>query len=196
MERKTTRKQFYFEALKLFHEKGFKATSMRDIAEKLDIKAATLYNYIDSKHEILEVLLFEVANKFKQGIEDISLSTYSPTEKLKAVIGLNVRLTVEFPYQISLLVSEWKHLNDEKKADFLANRNGYEAKLREIIQEGMKQGELRPMNLEIAMQAILSSIRWLFTWYSVEKDLLNPVELEKQMVDFILSGVGSPHQSK
>lgn len=191
MERKTNRKQFYHEALKLFHEKGFKATSMRDIAQKLDIQAATLYNYIKSKHEILEVLLFEVADKFKNGIEDISQSSYSPTEKLKAVIGLNVRLTVEHPYQVSLLVSEWKHLQDEKKMDFLANRDSYEASLKQIIQAGMEQGEIRSMNLEIAMQAILSSIRWLFTWYSVEKGSLNPVELEKQMVDFILSGVGT-----
>lgn len=191
MERKTTREQFYSVALQLFYEKGFKATSMRDIAGKLDIQAATLYNYVKSKHQILENFLFEAANEFHDGISQISHSSYSPLEKLKAVISLNVRLTVERPYQVALLLGEWKHLKDDKKEDFLKNRNSYESMFRKIIEEGIDQGEFRNMDLEIAMQAVLSSIRWLFTWYASGKKQINPFELEKQMVDFILGGVGS-----
>lgn len=192
MERKITREQFYQESLKLFFEKGYKATSMRNIAQRLNIQAATLYNYVKSKEGLLEVLLFDIADRFHAGMKDIQASSYSPIEKLKALVTLNVRLTVEHPYAVSMLINEWKNLEESRREKFLANRNSYESMLREIIAEGIACGELRPMNLELAMEAILSSIRWLFTWYSRESGQSpNPIELEKQMVDFILHGVSA-----
>lgn len=195
MERKTTRDQFYQVSLKLFYEKGFTATSMRDIAGRLDIQAATLYNYVSSKQEILDNFLFEIANKFHGGMTQISQSSYTPLEKLKSVIALNVRLTSENPYKVSMLVSEWKHLEAARRKEFLENRQGYESMLRSIISEGMEVRQFRQANLEIALQAILSSIRWMFTWYASEAQVPNPVELEKQMTDFVLSGMHNqePH---
>ncbi|MDW3645957.1 MAG: TetR/AcrR family transcriptional regulator [Bacteroidia bacterium] len=192
MERKTNREQFYQASLRLFFEKGYKATSMRNIADKLDIQAPTLYNYVKSKHDILENILFDIAGRFHKGMKDIYDSSYSPTEKLKAVVALNVRLTTDYPYHVYLLVAEWKHLNEDRRDDFLQNRKEYEGMLRNIISEGIEKGDFRSMNLEIAMEAILSSIRWLFHWYSRDKeDVLNPIELEKQMLDFILYGVST-----
>ncbi|MEM6802634.1 MAG: TetR/AcrR family transcriptional regulator [Bacteroidota bacterium] len=192
MERKITREQFYQESLKLFFEKGYKATSMRNIAQRLNIQAATLYNYVKSKEGLLEVLLFDIADRFHAGMKDIQTSSYSPIEKLKALVALNVRLTVAHPYSVSMLINEWKNLEAGRREKFLENRNSYESMLREIIDEGIKCGELRPMNLDLAMEAILSSIRWLFTWYSRESGQSpNPVELEKQMADFILFGVSA-----
>lgn len=189
MERKITREKFYAESLKLFWEKGFKATSMRDIAERLNIKAATLYNYVSSKQELLEILLFDIAHRFHSGMVDISGSSYSPIDKLKAIVALNVRLTVEHPHKVSLLVGEWRNLEDDKREEFLENRGDYESMFRGIVSAGIAEGELREMNLEIALQAILSSIRWLFTWYSSGEKSPNPIELEKQMIDFILGGI-------
>ena len=192
MERKITREQFYQESLKLFFEKGYKATSMRTIAQRLNIQAATLYNYVKSKEALLEVLLFDIADRFHAGMKDIQASSYSPIEKLKSLVSLNVRLTVERPYAVSMLINEWKNLQEVKREKFLANRNSYESMLREIIAEGIDCGELRPMNLDLALEAILSSIRWLFTWYSRESGQApNPIELEKQMTDFILHGVSA-----
>ncbi|MEL6255546.1 MAG: TetR/AcrR family transcriptional regulator [Bacteroidota bacterium] len=192
MERKTNREQFYQASLRLFFEKGYKATSMRNIAEALDIKAPTLYNYVESKHDILETILFDIAGRFHKGMKDIYGSSYSPTEKLKSVIALNVRLTTDYPYHVYMLVAEWKHLVDDKRENFLQNRKEYESMLRNIIAEGIDNGDFRSMNLEIAMEAILSSIRWLFHWYSRDKEeVLNPIELEKQMLDFILYGVST-----
>lgn len=191
MEKKTTREKFQVETLKLFQQKGFKATTMRDIAKRLNIEAASIYNYVNSKQELLDRFLFDIANKFHQGITNIEGSSYSPLEKIKAIVGLNVRLTVENPYQVALLVSEWKQLKEPRLQEFIQNRTDYESKFRNVIKAGMDVGELRPMDLEIATFSILSSIRWLFSWYTPEKANINPIELEKQMIDFILKGIQS-----
>ena len=189
MEKKTPKDRFLEETLKLFHEKGFKATTMRDIADRLNIEAATIYNYVDSKQSVLDNFLFEIADKFTVGIKNIEESSYSPLDKIKALVSLNVRLTWEHPYKIGLLVSEWKHLKEPRLTEFLDNRRQYEAKFETIVQAGIEAGELREMNPDIATFAILSSIRWLFSWYTPEKSELNPIEFEKQIIDFILKGI-------
>ncbi len=189
MEKKTPKDRFFEETLKLFHEKGFKATTMRDIADQLNIEAATLYNYTESKQAILDDFLFEIADKFTSGIKNIEASTYSPLDKIKALVSLNVRLTWEHPYKIGLLVSEWKHLKEPRLTEFLENRKHYETRVESIVRAGIKEEELRNMNPEIATFAILSSIRWLFSWYTPEKAALNPIEFEKQIIDFILKGI-------
>ncbi len=184
-----TSEKLILETLKLFHERGFKATTMRDIAERVGIEAATVYNYVNSKQYLLDQFLFGMAERFYQGIIHIEQSTYSPIEKIKAVVSLNIRLTVENPYKVGLLVSEWKHLQEPRRSEFLENRKAYEGKFRGIIKAGIESGDLRRMDLEVATFSVLSSIRWLFSWYTPEKSSVNPIELEKQMTDFILHGV-------
>ncbi len=189
MERKITREKFIETTLELFHSKGFKATTMRDIAKALDIEAATLYNYIKSKQQLLDDLVFDIANQFHDGLTNIYQSSYYPVEKLKAIVNLNVRLTAAHPYQVALLVSEWKHLQEDRQQEFLASRESYEQMVRHIIEQGIERQELRPMELEVATYSFLSSIRWLFSWYIEQREKLNPVELEKQIADFILKGM-------
>lgn len=189
MERKTTRAQFIAVSLKLFQQKGFKATTMRDIAQELNIEAATIYNYIKSKQALLDGLLFEIANRFHEGLSNIESSSYAPVDKIKALVNLNVRLTVEYPYHVALLVHDWKHLEEPRRTAFVKNREEYEEMVRQIVQKGIETGSLRAMDLEIATYAILSSIRWLFSWYITHAEEQNPIELEKQLVDFILKGM-------
>ena len=74
-ERKT---QFFEESLKLIHERGFKGTTMRDIAGRMDCDVANLYNFIKSKKDILEQSLFAINDEFHKGIDRIIDSGYSP----------------------------------------------------------------------------------------------------------------------
>ena len=183
------KKQFLDESLKMIHEKGYKATTMRELAERMGFEVSNIYNFIESKEALLETYLFQISEDFHTGIDHILESSYSPTEKLKELVSLNIRLTSTKPYQVGLLVNEWRNLKEPKLTRFVERRSEYEEKVRIIIREGIDSGEFRPFDMDIITHAVLSSVRWIYYWYTDHSEEVNPVELEKQLTEFVLGGV-------
>lgn len=189
MQETDKKKRFFQIALKLIAESGFKAMTMRSLAMTMNCDVSNIYNYVKSKHALLEHLLFEISNKFHQGMIAIESSNENPTEKLKAVIALHIGLTVENPYQVVLLVNEWRHLKAEKQHDFILLRDTYEKKLQVILAEGAEIGVFKIDNLDFTSNCILSSIRWLYDWYNPIHPSITPMELERLMTKFIFNGI-------
>ena len=64
-------------ASRLFKERGYSAVTMRDLAFEMGIKAASLYNHITSKQQILAEIIMRIAQDFVQGIEAIICLLYT-----------------------------------------------------------------------------------------------------------------------
>src|SRR6476620_12636227 len=79
----------------LFREKGYNATSMRDLAEEVGVEAASLYNHINSKSEILQEICFKVANRFMSHIEEVTHRTEPAIKKLEAILRFHIRNMIE-----------------------------------------------------------------------------------------------------
>ena len=182
---------FQNEMLKLMHERGFKGATMRLLAEKLECDVANIYNYIDSKQHSLDRYLFELSNQFHQGIDHIRQSNLSSMEKLKQVIHMYVRMSAEKPYQMSLLVNEWRHLRAERQGLFLKERKAYERKVRSLLKEGISDGTFKALDPNVATHLVLSSTRWLFNYFTSGKKVVNPIELERQIALFVESGISN-----
>lgn len=73
-------------ALDLFYKKGFADTSMRDIAEVMNVKAASLYAHIKSKEEIMEWISDDVSNRFMKRYNDLKNPSLSAFEKVRILV--------------------------------------------------------------------------------------------------------------
>jgi len=73
-------------ALELFYKRGFADTSMRDIAEVMNVKAASLYAHIKSKEEIMEWISNDVSNRFMQRNDDLKNPSLSALEKVRILV--------------------------------------------------------------------------------------------------------------
>lgn len=188
----TARKeQFFQKSLQLIHHRGFKGTTMRDIAQEMDCDVANLYNFVRSKQDILDQTLFRISDEFHAGIDQIIQSQYSPLEQLQLITRLYVQLTFDKPLEISLLVNGWRHLGEKRKKQFLAERTAYERKVKQIIEHGIKSGEMKALDPILATNMVLSAMRWLFDKCVDDSVAVNKVEVERQINDFILSGIQS-----
>lgn len=189
MKISSRKKQFLDESLKMIHKKGYKATTMRDLADEMGFEVSNIYNFIDSKESLLETYLFQISADFHSGIDHIMDSSHDPSGKLKALISLNINLTSTKPYQVGLLVNEWRNLKEPNLSKFVNEREEYEQKVRIIITDGIKSGHFRKFDSDILTHTVLASVRWVYNWYIDRTEEVNPYELEKQLTDFIFNGV-------
>lgn len=188
---KKTRKQTILEeSAILFNDKGYSATSMQDIASHCGVRASSLYNHIKSKQEILSTLLLEIANKFYDGIVIVNATSKSHKEKLQEIIKLHIQVAMENQNVTSLVINDWKHLEDPKLTEFVALRNNYQNMLESIIESGMEKGEIKKANVKIVINIILSSLRWIYNpkiYNNTNNEDL--VELENTIMDTLFRGV-------
>lgn len=187
----TKKEEFLQASLKLIHEKGFKATTMRDIAERMGFDVSNSYNYIKSKQEILESFLFRTSHEFHEAIDNVLGSSYSTPEKLKLIIATHIQVASKKPYEVALLVNEWRNLKEPRYKEFVSLRDSYEKKLGNLLKEGMESGVFKTMDIEIATAIILASIRWFYDRYADNQKGMNPIELERQIVEFLFNGISN-----
>ena len=185
----TKRNQLIHESLKLINSKGYKGTTMRDIASVMNCDVANLYNFIKNKNEILESTLFSINEKFHSEVDEIIRSNYDPIDQIKLVIQLYVRLSFEDPYKMSLLTDGYKHLESKQLARFQSEKKKFEEKIESIIKRGIRQNHFKKMNSSLGLKLVLSSVRWLFENALKVSDSIGKVEIERQISDFVLDGL-------
>jgi AcrR family transcriptional regulator len=172
-------------AAKLFKEKGYSAVTMRDIAQSMDIKAASLYNHITSKQEILVLIVIEIAEEFTTTMAQIVLSDETTIKKLERVIQLHIDITLRDSDALACLNND---LADSDLAYFIKMREEYESNFRIIIKNGITEGEIKNLNPEVIIFSILSTLRTLYLWYGKKKSM-NATVLKSDMIQALLNGI-------
>lgn len=175
-------------AAKLFKVKGYSAVTMRDIAQELDIKAASLYNHIKSKQEILVLIIIEIAEEFTYTINEIVVSDINSIQKLEKVIQLHIDITIRNPEALACLNNDWMHLTDKELSYFIKMREDYEENFRSIIKSGIASNEIKNSNSEVIVFSMLSTLRTLYLWYGKKKDFTE-TSLKKNMSEVLLNGI-------
>ena len=175
-------------AAKLFKEKGYSAVTMRDIAQAMDIKAASLYNHIKSKQEILVLIVIEIAEEFTNTINEIVLSETTTIQKLEKVIQLHIDITIRNPEALACLNNDWMHLTDKELTYFIKMREDYEENFRNIIKSGIASNEIKNINPEVIIFSMLSTLRTLYLWYGKKKGFTE-ASLKNNMKEVLLNGI-------
>lgn len=175
-------------ASRLFYEKGYKTVSMRDIATAMEIKAASLYNHIHGKQEILSEIILKVAEEFTVGMEKVVDENSSAIKKVEKVIELHIDITVNHSEALAALNNDWMHLEDEDLKAFVKMREDYEENFRSIIKQGIDAGEIKPYHPEVILFSILSTLRTLYLW-NQKRGKLDVNILKKDMVSVLIKGI-------
>ena len=187
--RNGTRKDVIIDkAAKLFREKGYSATSMRDLAEHVGVEAASLYNHIRSKAEILQEICFKVATNFMTFIEEVEASDKSPIEKIEAVLRFHIRQMVENYEEVYVSDREWKHLTDPYLSNMQNQRRAYRQRMASLIESGKRSNEIRQIDAPTVVLIMLHAVSGIESWHRSKKKI--PAELlEDNMVTILIEGL-------
>lgn len=172
----------------LFRYKGYAATSMRDLAEKVGLEVSSLYSHIKSKEEILTTLCFHCAKLYSDGLNKIIETDTDPIQKIDAIMDLHINIAIDHPSSITVFNDEWKHLGAADLAEFLKVRKHYEKGVKSVLQEGIDGKVFKEYPLDILMNTILSAMRWIH-YSNSEYSEVERSTVQSTVKNIVMSGI-------
>ncbi|HYI15826.1 MAG TPA: TetR/AcrR family transcriptional regulator [Thermomicrobiales bacterium] len=187
----TRKEQIYRAASTLFSERGYRSTSIRDIARELDLQGGSLYAHISSKEDVLWEIIARVAESFYAAVRPIAESDGSATERLRGMIHAHVGVVVNELARAAVFFQDWRHLSEPRKGEVLALRDGYEALFRLTIADGVASGELADRDPRLASIFVLTALNGIPGWFRADGERTAD-DIADELATMILDGLGRP----
>lgn len=153
-------------AAKVFHERGYEASSVQEVADAVGILKGSLYHYIDTKEDllfgILEGVLDDLAPHFDRwrSLEGTYLSrtTTFIEEYTEHIIRNRVKVSVFF--------ADFGALSPKHRAIINVSKDRYDEFLRDLISKGQSEGSIAPdVNPKLASLSIFGMANSTYQWY-------------------------------
>lgn len=176
---------------RLFSDRGYHGTSMRDLGKELGLLGSSLYSHVESKQDLLVEVVEEGARLFEAAAEAAAATGGTPAERLRALIRGHVDVVVDNIEVARTFLNEARMLDDGYRARILEARDHYEDAFRAVIRDGAKEGSFRsdvdPKTSSIFILSMLNAVeRWYDPSGALDRDAL--VERLYQFALAALSG--------
>jgi len=176
-------------AARLFREKGFPSTGMRDLAGDVGVEAASLYNHIRSKSELLQEICFRVANDFTAQLLEVEADhSLNNLQKLESIVRFHISMWIERLDEVMVTNNESKYLEEPYHSTFLNERRVYVRRLEQIIEEGIRKNQIRKVQPYAVVLTLLSAVRGIEYWHRTKKNI-SADELEESMIVHMVNGL-------
>jgi AcrR family transcriptional regulator len=176
-------------AARLFSERGYHGTSMRDLGEALGLQRGSLYAHIVSKEDLLFDVVDEGAERFLARGRAAADAPAPATKRLRTFLAGHIETAIEHLDAATVFLNEWRYLSDGKRAEIEAKRDRYEELLRSIVEEGITAGEFRTdADVRFAVLLVLSAGNWVYEWYRPGGEL-GPRDIAERFSDLIVRGL-------
>ncbi len=148
-----------------FFVQGFEATTVREIAGDLDIRAASIYHHYADKQQILYDLVSSTMTLLETGVGEAVRAETDPSSRLTAFVVHHVALHALRPREATLGETELRSLAGERRDGVIALRDAYEALLRDVLADGAAAGVFVLDDPVLARFAIVAMCTNVGIWY-------------------------------
>jgi AcrR family transcriptional regulator len=155
-------------SLRLIHEHGFEAMSLRQLAAEVGLQPASLYNHIKTKQDLLFSLIHEHMLTLLAETDAALDGLQGPLERLRAFIAHHLLYHLEKKHEVFAANFELRSLEPKNLRAIIALRRSYEARLIGVLDDGVAAGVLDVADTRIAAYAILAMLTGACTWYKLD----------------------------
>jgi AcrR family transcriptional regulator len=173
-------------AARFFAEHGYHTVGMREIAEAVGMRGASLYNHFAAKEEVL----YAIALGMTKGAAEENLPLLddegTPATRLAALLRAHIRHLAEHRVEHLVGLRELSALTPEHRAQITDHRRYYQRRVRDVIAAGVRSGEFAVDDPGQAAVAILDMVNGISWWLRSEHDIDQVVET---YVGFAIDGI-------
>lgn len=172
----------------LFREKGYHATTIRDIAQMSGMLSGSLYAHIRTKEDLLFEITNDVADQFLTRIDRVVGSPQAPADLFREALTAHIEVVAENLDAATVFSQEWRALQGDRRALIQSKRDAYEQRWQTIMEKGAADGSFVPFHLRFSRIVSLSVANWLYQWYDPAGEL-RATEVAEQLADVLLFGI-------
>jgi AcrR family transcriptional regulator len=176
-------------AARLFKEKGYRATTLEDIAVAVGMLKGSLYYYIRSKEELLYLVVRDPIRQAYAKLEEIVTSEAPVTAKIARAIANHMTLFHQHYPHIAVYLHDFHHLMQQLQKNATETPKHYQRLWAVLLQQGVDTGELRDdLNVKVTGYAILGMCNWVYRWYNPH-GTLSAEEIAEVFTKLVLEGL-------
>jgi len=169
---RNTRADVVAAAGRLFAERGYHGTSMRDLGRELGMLGSSLYAHVDSKQDLLVDVVEEGARLFQESARAAVTASGSAPQRLRALIAGHIDVVLDNHDVSRTFLNEAKMLDTRHRERVIAARDDYEKTFRAVLADGIADGSFREdIDPKLASIFILSILNAVERWYRLDGDL-------------------------
>jgi len=178
-------------AARLFAERGFKNTTVRDIADAAGILSGSLYHHFDSKESMVDELLDTFQTELWEQYDAITDSDRSPRAKLEAVVRASFDAIDHHHSEVAIFQNDAAYLTTTfERFAYLDQRNNKFRRLWiGLLEAGVASGELRAdLDVELVYRFLRDTVWVAVRWYR-PGGALTPADVADQYLTILLEGI-------
>ena len=177
-------------AAKVFHEKGYAAASLEDVANEVGMLKGSLYNYISSKEELLFAVVRPPAERLLEEARLLAKSPDPAPERVQRLAELHVQVLQDHFVYASVYLHDIAGLG--RFPEWAAMDREYVELTRSLLADGIREGTLSAeLDVTTAPHILLGSLNWMTRWWD-PAGAVSAQEMARRISGVFLDGVRSP----
>lgn len=177
-------------AVHLFHEKGYHATSMQDIADAVGLQKGSLYHYISGKEELLGVIISDAIARYNARLSAIKAMDLPVKQRLELAVRQHLLGIAENLSMLTIFLRESYALGPAQQELISRESARYNEMFEELYMEGVAAGSMRPLDPKLVSRTILGACNWFYRWYRPD-GARGIDELAASVVDILMGGIAA-----
>jgi AcrR family transcriptional regulator len=176
-------------AARLFKEKGYRATTLEDIAAAVGMLKGSLYYYIRSKEELLYLVVRDPIRQAYNKLEEIVTSEAPVKVKIAQAIANHMTVFHQHYPHIAVYLHDYHHLMQQLEKTTIETPRHYHQLWATLLEQGVATGEVRSdLNVKVTGYAILGMCNWIYRWYNPQ-GTLSAEEIAGIFTTLVLEGL-------
>ncbi|TSA00550.1 MAG: TetR/AcrR family transcriptional regulator [Rhodocyclaceae bacterium] len=171
---------------RLFQEKGYPATTIRDIANAVGMRSGSPFYHFRTKHDMLRAVVLEGIGTMSEAVARAANSGKSPRAVFEAMLRahLGQLLGEQGRDFAATLLHESRHLDPEELVEVVAFKDRYEAMWQKALQD-LKRAGLIADDSQVARLFLMGALNWTVQWYRPDGPK-NIEQIARQLANFLL----------
>jgi len=181
-------------AARMFRDRGFAETGMRDIAGAADLSAANLYHYFGGKDEILYYCQDRALDQMLGAVGSRRRRVHPYADRLREILAAHVRTLLDD------VEGATAHLQTESlpvalRRRIVAKRDRYEIAIRRLVSAGIEAGEFADVDAAVVTRAMLGALNWTVTWFRPDGPSSSD-DIARTIARFLVRGIEADRRER